>query len=173
VALRRFGLRAVHVQECALPAHQDERALAQPMEDSMSAFSDRIRSNKTGFFRVADLEGGKELTLTISHLDEELEIFGKTVDVLNFTETGQQLQLNQTNAEFLLDSFGDNPGTYSGKRVTLFLGEYEYNKQKKKGIRPKLPGTADAATQVSARSPNPKADRKPDRKADLKDEIPF
>src|SRR5262249_27149196 len=56
-ALRRYGLRAVHVQECALPAQEDERALAPTMEDSMSAFSERIREQrKTGLFKVADLE---------------------------------------------------------------------------------------------------------------------
>jgi hypothetical protein len=56
----------------------------------MSAFSDRVRNRKTGFFKVADLEGGKESILTISYLDEEVEMFGKTVDILNFVETGQQ-----------------------------------------------------------------------------------
>jgi len=75
----------------------------------MSAFSDRVRSNRTGFFKVADLEDGREVTLTIKYLDEEVEMFGKVLDILNFEETGQQLSINQTNAEFLLDNFGDDP----------------------------------------------------------------
>jgi hypothetical protein len=145
VALRRFGLRATHV---------DELHPAPTMEDSMSAFSDRIRGGKKGFFKVADFESG-EKTFTISRLDEEMVIFDKTVDILNFVETGQQLQLNQTTSEWLLDTFGDDPETYPGKHVTLFLGEYEYNKQKKKGIRLKLPNapaSGDGTVPTRARS---------------------
>src|SRR5262249_60432450 len=107
----------------------------------MSAFSDRIRGQKKGFFKVADLEGG-ERTLTVDHLEEEAEAFGKVVDMLHFVEVQQTLQLNFTTAEWLLDHFGDDPEAWTGKRVTLFLGEYEYNKEKKLGIRLKLPGTA-------------------------------
>jgi hypothetical protein len=168
-ALRRFGLRAVDVRECAPHAYNDdERALAQSGSKTMSAFSERIRSGKKGFFKVADLEGG-EKTLTISRLDEEMEMFDKTVDILNFIETGQQLQLNQTTSEFLLDAFGDNPETYNGKRVTLHLAEYEFKGEKKHGIRLKLPdASGDGAVPTRARS----ADHV-DRKTDLDDEIPF
>jgi len=134
----------------------------------MSAFSDRIRSQKKGFFKVADLESG-EKTLTISHLDEEMELFGKTVDILNFQETGQQLQLNQTTSEWLLDTFGDNPETYSGKQVTLFLAEYEYNKERKFGIRLKLPSTPAVGDGQTRARPALKADRKDD----LDDSPPF
>jgi hypothetical protein len=173
---RRLGLRAIDVREHKLSArNEDKRARssslsihsAQTREVSMSAFSERIRSQKKGFFKVADLEGGKELTLTISHIDEEVALFDKTVDMLNFQETGQQLQLNQTNAEFLLDKFGDDPKTYSGQRVTLYLAEYEYNKEKGLGIRLKLPGApaiGDGQTRAAPRS---------DRKPDFDDKIPF
>ena len=111
----------------------------------MSAFSERIRDQKQGFYKVADFEGGKELTHTISHLDEAVEMFKKTVDILNFSDTARQLQLNQTNAEFLLDTFGDDPNTYRGKQVTLYLAEYEYKDEKKLGIRLKRADTAAAA----------------------------
>jgi hypothetical protein len=74
----------------------------------MSAFSDRIRDQKNqGLYKVADLEGGKELTHTISHLDEAVKMFGKTVDILNFSDTARQLQLNLTTAEFLLDTHAE------------------------------------------------------------------
>src|SRR5262249_52754491 len=136
-----YGLRAVDVQECALPAQEDERALAQQRSPHMSDFSKRIRSQKTGFFKVADLEGGKELTYTISHLEEAVPMFDKEIDILNFSDTGRQLSVNQTNAEFLLDIFGDDPEKWAGQRVTLYLTEYEYQKEKKLGIRLKLPGT--------------------------------
>jgi hypothetical protein len=156
VALRRFGLRAIDAREI-----HDE-----PGSKTMSAFSDRIRSQKSkGFYKVADLEGGKQITHTISHLLEEMEMFGKTVDILCFVDTGRQLQLNQTTAEFLLNALGDDPKTWPGKRVTLFLAEYEYDKEKKLGIRLKLPdasASGDGATLPTRAG-----------KGDLDDEIPF
>jgi hypothetical protein len=36
-------------------------------------------------------------------------MYGKTVDILNFNDIARQLQLNQTDAEILLDAFGDEP----------------------------------------------------------------
>jgi hypothetical protein len=148
----------------------------------MSAFSERIRSGKTGFFRVADLEGG-ERTLTIERLDEQLEVFGEPKDILNFAETGQQLQLNQTTAEWLIQNLGDDPETYPGKKVVLYLAPYEYKGETKQGIRLKLPGTkpaakegtiipparGDGASNSTARS----SSHQFDRKTDLDDEIPF
>jgi hypothetical protein len=183
-ALRHYGLRAIEAREL------DERAFVFPShpprstrETPMSAFSERIRSQTKGLYKVADLEGGKEVTHTVSHLDEEMEMFGKVLDILNFTDTGKQLSVNQTNAEFLLDKFGDDPEKWAGQSVTLYLGEYEYNKEKKRGIRLKLPGTksaakegvvippahGDGASKTPARSASPKRDRK----TDLDDEIPF
>jgi hypothetical protein len=144
----------------------------------MSAFSDKIRGGKKGFFKVADLEGGKERTLTINHLDEDMEVFGKTVDLLNFVETGQQLQLNQTNAEWLLDHLGDDPEKWKGKSVTLYLAPYTYEGETKQGIRLKkaaakegtiIPPQRGDGTARSASGP----DRKSDRKDDFDDSIPF
>ena len=97
-------------------------------------------------------------------------MFGKTVDILNFSDTARQLQLNQTNAEFLLDAFGDDPQTWGGKPVTLYLAEYDFKKgEKKLGIRLKQADTAAAeasATRARARLADGKA-------AAMDDEIPF
>jgi hypothetical protein len=163
-ALRHYGLRAVDVRQCALDAHEDERARVQTGSTQMSAFSDRIRSQKKGFFKVADFEGvGKELTLTVSHLDEEVELFGEKKDILNFVETGQQFIVNQTVAEWLIDNLGDNPEKWPGKRVTLFLDEYSFKGETKQGIHLKLPppGTGDGTVPVRP------------RKDDMDDQIPF
>jgi hypothetical protein len=172
-ALRRFGLRAIDVRELSA-RDEDERARSSShhppcstRETSMSAFSERIRSHKKGFFKVADLEGGKERTLTIARLDEEVEIFGETKDILNFVETGQQLQLNQTTSEWLLNNLGDDPEKYPGNKVVLHLAEYLFEGNKKLGIRLKLPG-APALVDGPTRA-RPAADRK----TDLDDEIPF
>jgi hypothetical protein len=155
VALRRFGLRAIDAREI-----QDE-----PGSNAMSAFSERIRSQKKGMYRVAELDGGKQITHVISHLLEEVEMFGKTMDILCFSDTGRQLQLNQTTAEYLIDKLGDNPEAWAGKRVCLYLASYEYEGETKMGIRLKLPNapaSGDGAV-VPMRA----------RKEDLSDDIPF
>jgi hypothetical protein len=135
----------------------------------MSAFSERIRDQKSqGFYKVADLEGGKELTHTISHLDEAVKMFNKTMDILNFADTSRQLQLNLTTAEFLLDTFGDEPKAWEGKAVTLYLAEYEYKGEKKSGICLKrADATAAEASATKARV------RLTARKDEMNDEVPF
>ena len=135
----------------------------------MSAFSERIRDQKNkGFYKVADLEGGKEITHVIAYLDEEVEMFGKTMDILNFNDTARQLQLNQTNAEILLEALGDDPQTWRDKAVTLFLAEYEFKGEKKLGIRLKQAdaAAADASTKRALA-------RQADGKAAIDDSIPF
>jgi hypothetical protein len=133
----------------------------------MSAFSERIRDQKKGLYKAADLEG-KELTHIIDHLLEQVEMFGKTVDILNFSDTHRQLQLNQTNAEFLISAFGDDPNAWRGKPVTLYSFEYEIKGEKKPGIRLKKADTAAAeASATKARA------RLTDGKAAMDDEIPF
>jgi hypothetical protein len=135
----------------------------------MSAFSERIRDQKNkGFYKVADLEGGKEVTHIIDYLDEEVQMFNKTMDILNFSDTARQFQINQTNAEFLLDTFGDDPKTWRGRAVTLYLADYEFKGEKKLGIRLKR---ADAAA-AEAGAKRALA-RKSDGKADMDDEVPF
>jgi hypothetical protein len=176
-ALRRFGLRAVDVRECALPAHQDERALAQPMEDSMSAFSERIRSQKTGQFKAADFAGGRELILTIDYLEEEVERYDKTIDILHFVETQQELQLNQSKSEFLLDTLGDDPAKWKGQHIVLYQVEYPNATDEKYryGIGIKLraePETAPAHKPPLGNAPT-RAAAGNGSKADLDDAIPF
>jgi hypothetical protein len=135
----------------------------------MSAFSERIRDQKNkGFYKVADLEGGKEVTHTIAYLDEAVPMFGKNVDVLNFSDTARQLQLNLTTAEFLLDTFGDEPKAWEGKAVTLFVADYEYKGEKKPGIRLKRADAAAAETSAMRALV-----RQADGKAKMDDEIRF
>jgi hypothetical protein len=160
VALRHFGLRAIDVREIH---HQLGNM-------TMSKFSERIRDQKNqGLYKVADLEGGKEVTHTIAFLDEQVEMFGKTVDILNFSDTARQLQLNLTTAEFLLDTFGDEPKDWAGKAVTLFLAEYEFKGERKQGIRLKKPG-AEAAELSAKRALARKADS---GKPAFNDDVPF
>ena len=186
-ALRHYGLRAIDAREL------DERAFVFPShpprstrETTMSAFSERIRGQKTGVFKVADFAGGREATLTIDHLEEKVEMFDEEVDVLCFVETKQQLRLNQTNAEFLLNALGDDPTKWGGHRVVLYLDQYEYRGNSGYTIRLKLPGndqpaaskpTAASAPTTNARAGNgAPADARsssPDRKTDLDDAIPF
>jgi hypothetical protein len=170
---RRLGLRCVDVRERALPAQEDERALAPTMEDSMSAFSERIRSQKTGQFKAADFAGGRELILTIDYLEEEVERYDKTIDILHFVETAQELQLNQSKSEFLLDTLGDDPAKWKGQRVVLYQIEYPNATDEKYryGIGMKLraePETAPAHPTRSSASPAGNGG-----KPAFDDEVPF
>jgi len=175
LALRRFGLRAIDARELnsravVFPSHLPRST----REASMSAFSERVQAQReeqkeTGIFKVANFPSGKELLLTVRYLDEQVEMFGKQVDLLNFVETGRQLQLNQTTSEWLIDNLGGDPEDWPGKQVVLHLAEYEYNREKKLGIRLKLPGQPSPATDGPPPQPKPL----PPRKQDLDDDIPF
>jgi hypothetical protein len=147
----------------------------------MSKFSERVQAQReeqrekqkdTGIFKVADFPSGKELLLTVRYLDEQVEMFGKQVDLLNFVETGRQLQLNWTTSQWLIDNLGDDPEDWPGKQIVLHLASYEYNREKKLGIRLKLPTDDQPAANKPAPAPTAAAP-KPDRKADLDDDIPF
>jgi hypothetical protein len=178
IASRRLGLRCVDVRELqpskgerdapALVTPSDPDQQSKPQRNrTMSEFSDRIRSQKKGFFKPADFENGREETHIISYLDEQVEMFNKNIDILNFQDSARQLQLNLTTAEWLISNLGDDPQDWAGKEVVLYLGEYEFNNQKKYGVRLKLPGQASPATN----EPPPQAP--PSRQKDLDDEIPF
>jgi hypothetical protein len=169
-ALRRYGLRAIDIRECALTHVESERARGFPShpptrETPMTSFSERIRGQKTGVFKVADFGGGREAILTIDYLEEEVEIFG--------------------NAEFLLNTLGDDPEKWKGQCVVLYLDQYEYGNDRGYTIRIKLPGPAskpavkegvilppsrgDGSSKNAARS----SSSQPDRETDLDDQIPF
>jgi hypothetical protein len=177
-ALRHYGLRAIEAHELHAREPQDE---PQPGRSCMSKFSERVQAQReeqrekqkdSGIFKVADFPSGKELLLTVRYLDEQVEMFGKQVDLLNFVETGRQLQLNWTTSQWLIDNLGDDPEDWPGRQVVLHLAEYEYNREKKLGIRLKLPADDQPAASKPAPAPTAAAP-KPDRKADLDDEIPF
>jgi hypothetical protein len=172
IAGRHLGLRCIDVRECELTrVRLSSGSLTR--ESPMSAFSEKIRGKESGFFKVADLENG-ERTLTIDRLDEDVVMFNEPKDILNFVETGKQLTLNQTNAEFLLDNFGDEPATYEGKQVTLYLASYKYKDETGVGIRLKLPG-APAAKPATAAAPKPAPAPRGGNgsKSDPDDAIPF
>jgi hypothetical protein len=130
-------------------------------------FSERIREQQTGLYRADDLKNG-EITHTIAFLLESEKMFNKQVDILCFADTARQLQLNQTNSLFLLDTFGDEPQAWAGKAVTLYLHEYEFKGERKSGIR--LKRADAAAAEASAKRA---LVRQADGKADMNDEVPF
>jgi hypothetical protein len=115
---------------------------------------------------VSDLEGGKQVTHTISHLLEDVVKFDREMDIPCFTNTGKQLQVNVTNGEWLLDNFGDDPNDWGGHRVTLYLAPYQLKgKETKLGIRLKR---ADGSASTGGPPPKP-----PPPKDDLDDDIPY
>jgi hypothetical protein len=168
-ALRTYGLRATDVREC-------EHACVNPSprsptrESNMSEFSERVRSQQSGFLKVSDIDRDTPWTLTIASLQEQVEVFGELKDVLHFKETGKQLALNQTTAEWLLTNLGDDPKQYPGKRVTLYLGQYKYEGETKLGIRLRLPNATSPAISNTPVRPSATGNG---GNADPDDAIPF
>src|SRR5262249_23763305 len=169
VALRRFGLRAIVARETSAHAFVfSSHPPRSTREIPMSAFSDRIREELGGgLFKVSDFERGPQ-TFTISRLLEAVRMFKKNVDLLCFKETERQFQVNLTNAKFLIDALGDDPETWTGKRVTLHLASFEYEGETKQGVRIRLPDADDQSQRGDG-----SVQVLPPRKDDLDDSIPF
>jgi hypothetical protein len=127
-----------------------------------SSYREKINSQKTGLYRVSDFQNGNSETRQVTHeiafLAQDVEMFDRKVDVLHFTDTRKQLQVNLTNGELLMEMFGDEPATWPNNLVTLYLAPY--GKEGKLGIRVKKP---------SANTPRPPAITS----ADDFGEIPF
>jgi hypothetical protein len=121
----------------------------------MSKFSERVRSQKTGLFKVADFAGGREEVFTVDRLEEDVEMFEQVLDILYFVETKQGLKLNQTNSEFLLNALGDDPEKWKGQHVVLYLTTYTYGEESGHTIRIKLRGEPQPAASKPAPKPAP------------------
>jgi hypothetical protein len=119
------------------------------------------------------VEGVFEATFTIDHLDEEIVVFEEVKDVLSFKETGQQLQLNQTTSEWLLDNLGDDPEKWPGEKVTLYVAPYKYKNETKLGVRIKRPGETIKPADTPQADTKTATPRSANRKNDMDDEIPF
>jgi hypothetical protein len=164
-ALRHWGLRAIDARSRTLTHIEDRRVRAQPGRSDMSAFSDRIRSQKSGMFKTADFAGDREEVVTIDHLEEEVEMFGRTTDVLHFRETRQQLELNQTRSEFLIDTLGDDPAKWAGQKIVLYLGTYTYANNEGNTIKIKLREETPPAANRPASTVKPTFTNTPARSA--------
>ena len=106
----------------------------------MSSFSEKVAAQKRGaIFKVPDLKEGEELTHTVAFLVEDEVVFGEKRDVLYFENTDKRLVLNLTNSETLIALLGDDPTTWPGQPVALFLAPY--GREGKLGIRIKTPAT--------------------------------
>jgi hypothetical protein len=129
----------------------------------MSSYREKIDRQKSGLYRVSDLQNGngetREVTHEIAFLAQDVEMFDRKIDVLHFTDTRKQFQVNLTNGELLMEMFGDEPDNWPSNLVTLYLAPY--GKEGKLGIRVKKPG---------ANTPHPPALTPA---ADMNDEIPF
>ena len=136
----------------------------------MSAYSEKIaRAKQQGLYKVADLLGmkDKQETHTISHLLEDTAMFGREIDILCFVDTGKQLQVNITNGEFLINNFGEDPESWAGHRVVLYVGQYDFG-DKKQGIMLKR---ADGGVTIGRNAARAAPKRSP--KEDIDDEIAF
>jgi hypothetical protein len=108
----------------------------------MSTYREKInRQKEGGLYKVSDLQNGngetREVTHEIAFLVEDVEKFDRTMDILHFTDTRKQLQVNVTNADLLMDMFGDDPAKWPSNLVTLYLAAYDKKDPSKLGIRVK------------------------------------
>ena len=137
----------------------------------MSKYSEKITRQRQeqqsrGFFKVADLHPGQELTLEIMHLAEDQPTFeGELKDVLYFEDLPKQLVVNLTNANTLIEAFGDDPAYWPGHKVTLYLASY--GRSNKQGIRIK------PADPPSTPASNGGGQLPPPRSHDFDDDIPY
>jgi hypothetical protein len=143
IALRRFGMRAIRAEEVVMSYREK---------------LDKMKEH--GLYRVSDFDGGKEIVHIIDHLMQDVKMFERKMDILNFKDTGRQLQLNYTNGETLFDLFGE-PEQWEGKQIALYLAPYGNNG--KLGIRVKAVNGVTPPPSVPVVTPPP----------DLDDEIPF
>jgi hypothetical protein len=124
----------------------------------MSAYSDKIKREKEkGLYKNSDLDG-KEATHTIDRLLQDITMFDKQMDVLTFSDSAKQLQVNVTNGDTLIQLFGDDPDDWHGHRITLFLDEY---KPGKFGIRIRSAASRNGSLPATRRG------------SDMDDDIPF
>jgi hypothetical protein len=132
----------------------------------MSNYREKINRQKDGgLYKVSDLQNGngetREVTHEIAFLAQDVEKFDREIDILHFADTRKQLQVNVTNADLLMDMFGDEPANWPGNLVTLYLVAYDKKDPSRLGIRVKKPG---------ANTPRSPAISTP---VDMDDEIPF
>src|SRR4051794_4062971 len=90
------------------------------------------------FFRPADLEGAGELGLTIAAA-EEMELWGEEKLVLSFDREARSLILNITNIKTICNAYGDETNDWAGNSVILHLVDVEFQGEKRRGIRVKIP----------------------------------
>jgi hypothetical protein len=94
------------------------------------------------FFRAADIPPGRELRLRIA--DVAMEAVGEDGDekpTLIFDGQKQALVLNKTNAEVLVEAFGDDSDTWVGREVLLFPTQTRYGGKKVPCLRLKVAET--------------------------------
>jgi hypothetical protein len=157
IGLRAFRLRCTTIEQ---------------RRNDMSQYSEKIaRQKDSGLYRVSDFQNGsdgsREITHTIDYLMEDVQMFEREIDVLNFRDTGRQLQVNMTNGDTLIQLFGEDPEGWGGRQITLFLAPY--GKEGKLGIRIKAAGSSAP----SVPNNEVKTSTRPPLKNQMDDEIPF
>jgi hypothetical protein len=128
------------------------------MEKSSMTMTSLMGSFPSKYLRHTDLNG-RAVKFTMSTVKREEIGFGAKREekpLLSFRETAKMLVLNKTNAQSIVDLYGDNPRAYPGKALTLFPAKVDAMGKTHDVIRvrgPK-PGDAPAATVLGA-GPSP------------------
>ena len=91
------------------------------------------------FLKAEDIK--RDLTLTISGLEEEAVGKDDTKPVMRFTEIEKGFVINKTNAATITEILGtDRPAEWIGKKITLFKTTVPFGNEMKPAIRVKALG---------------------------------
>lgn len=105
----------------------------------------------SNYLKSQEIKG--DTTFTIDHIEMETLGQGKDAEekpVVYFTEVDRGLALNKTNANTIASLYGDDTDTWSGKRITLYATEVEFQGKQTMAIRVRVSKPGGAARQQPA-----------------------
>ena len=77
------------------------------------------------YLKAADLQG-KNVNLTVSHVDFKEVEQGKTKPIVHFNGTDKKLVCNKTNAMLIAEMHGPETEGWAGKQITLYPTKVDF-----------------------------------------------
>ena len=95
---------------------------------------------RSKFMRASDVPTGRELRVTIDYVElETMEQTGDEKLVVYLVDNQRGLVLNVTNANTVVDAYGDDCDTWTGKPLVLFATTTTFAGKRVPCIRVKVP----------------------------------
>lgn len=105
----------------------------------------------SNYIRAIDLKG-RDVTVTISRVVME-DIGGDTKPVLYFQGTSKGMVLNKTNANNIASMYGDESDAWSGRQITVFPSQTDFQGKSVPCIRVRINGAAPSPAPVDHVNP--------------------